>query len=397
MPTVAHQRNRNALSFKGILLITSSFSVMAGATVAPALPAMQRFFVDVDHADLLVRLVLTLPALFITLVSPLVGYLTDRFTRKPVLIGSVIVYGLAGASGFVLDSLYLILVGRAVLGLATGGLMTSVTTLITDYYDGADRANFLGIQSGFMGFAGTVFLTLGGLLADVNWRAAFLIYLTALLAVPFLIAILYEPIRSKTKQINTSLPVEAFPISIVAFGYFNIGFIQMVFYSVPIHLPFYLEDIVNASASASGIAIAILSTTFALTSGVFGWFLARFGHVSLLVGGLLIAAASYALLGVATGWWLIIIAMLGAGVGIGLVTPNMTILVANAAPPALRGRALGGSTTSLFLGRFIVPFVTQPMLSATSFGGMYIIIAAMTAVVAAAVLIRRPREGYAHL
>lgn len=392
MPIVAHQRNRNALSFKGILLITSSFSVMAGATVAPALPAMQRFFVDVDHADLLVRLVLTLPALFITLVSPLVGYLIDRFTRKPVLIGSVIVYGLAGASGFVLDSLYLILVGRAVLGLATGGLMTSVTTLITDYYDGADRANFLGIQSGFMGFAGTVFLTLGGLLADVNWRAAFLIYLTALLAVPFLITILYEPIRSKRERLNTSMQVEAFPVSIVAFGYFNIGFIQMVFYSVPIHLPFYLEDIFNASASASGIAIAILSTTFALTSGAFGWFLARFGHVPLLVGGLLITAASYALLGVATGWWLIIFAMLGAGIGIGLVTPNMTILVANASPPALRGRALGGSTTSLFLGRFIVPFVTQPMLSATSFGGMYIIIAAMTAVLALTVFVRQPRQ-----
>ena len=392
MTTVVHQRNRNDLSFKGILLITSSFAVMAGATVAPALPAMQRFFVDVDHSDLLVRLVLTLPALFITLVSPLVGYLIDRFSRKPVLIGSVIVYGLAGASGFVLDSLYLILVGRAILGLATGGLMTSITTLITDYYDGTERANFLGIQSGFMGFAGTVFLTLGGLLADVNWRFAFLIYLTALLVVPFIITILYEPIRNKTMQIDLSLPIETFPISTMAFGYFNIGFIQLVFYSVPIHLPFYLEDILNASASASGIAIAILSMTFALMSGAFGWFLSRFGHVPLLVSGLLVTAASYALLGVATGWWLIIIAMLGAGVGIGLVTPNMTILLADASPPGLRGRVLGGSTTSLFLGRFIVPFVTQPMLSATSFGGMYLIIAAMTAAVAGAVLIRRPRH-----
>jgi hypothetical protein len=47
---------------KGTLLVASALSVMAGATIAPSLPAMQAHFSEVGQADLLVRLVLTVPA-----------------------------------------------------------------------------------------------------------------------------------------------------------------------------------------------------------------------------------------------------------------------------------------------------------------------------------------------
>jgi MFS family permease len=43
----------------------------------------------------------------------------------------------------------------------------------------AAHAQFLGLQAAFMGLGGMVFLTLGGYLADLNWRLPFLIYLLA--------------------------------------------------------------------------------------------------------------------------------------------------------------------------------------------------------------------------
>lgn len=103
-------------------------TVMAAATLAPALPEMNRFFQDVPNAEFWVKLVLTMPALLIAIGAPFAGFLLDRWGRKPVLIAGLILYGLAGTSGFLPGSLFGILVGRALLGLAVAGVMSGFTT-----------------------------------------------------------------------------------------------------------------------------------------------------------------------------------------------------------------------------------------------------------------------------
>ena len=124
---------------------------MSGATISPSLPGIQEQFSGTANAELLTRLVLTIPALFIAVCAPLAGTLVDRLGRKPVLLYSVILYGLSGGSGFVLSNLYTILAGRALLGVAVAGVMTSATTLIADYYVGEERSRVLGIQAAFYG------------------------------------------------------------------------------------------------------------------------------------------------------------------------------------------------------------------------------------------------------
>ncbi len=141
----------NSLPIKATLLLTSTLTVMSGATIAPSLPAMQEYFADVENSALLVRLVLTIPALFIAIGGLFAGQLVDRIGRKPLLIASTLIYGLAGGSGLILNSLGTILIGRALLGLSVAGVMTGVTTLIADYYTGQKRANFMGLQAAFMG------------------------------------------------------------------------------------------------------------------------------------------------------------------------------------------------------------------------------------------------------
>lgn len=133
--------NPNNWITKLTLLLASSLTVMAGATVSPSLPAMQQHFAstiaDPDLRTTLVKLVITLPALFIVIGSLIAGLIIDRFGRKPLLLITAILYGFAGSSGLYLESLPTILIGRALLGLA--GVMVSATTLIADYYSGAAR------------------------------------------------------------------------------------------------------------------------------------------------------------------------------------------------------------------------------------------------------------------
>ncbi|HHP7243970.1 MAG TPA: hypothetical protein ACFE0H_04710 [Elainellaceae cyanobacterium] len=70
------------LPVKVTLLLLSTLTVMAGATIAPSLPSMQAVFADTANVEYLVRLVLTIPALFIALGAPIVDVLIDRLGRN---------------------------------------------------------------------------------------------------------------------------------------------------------------------------------------------------------------------------------------------------------------------------------------------------------------------------
>jgi MFS family permease len=355
------QTNSNSLPIKATLLLTSTLTVMSGATIAPSLPAMQEYFADVPNSALLVRLVLTIPALFIAIGGLFAGQLVDRLGRKPLLIGSALLYGIAGSSGFILNSLGAILVGRALLGLSVAGIMTGVTTLIGDYYTGQTRANFMGLQAAFMGLGGVVFLSVGGFIADLNWRFPFLIYLWAWAILIAIAVTIYEPERKILNQTSSSANQPSMSIGVLAMIYGVAWFYMVAFYLIPVQLPFYLQNLSNASAAASGLAIAASTLASAIASLRYGFVKERLGFVSIVVIAFGVAAVGYLIIGIAGSYNVVLIGLIIAGLGFGLLMPNLNVWLSSIIPDVLRGRALGGLTTFFFLGQFLSPLVSQPI------------------------------------
>src|SRR3954451_24136955 len=156
------------------LLLVSSLTIMSVITISPALPQMTAAFSGVKNSALLVKLVLTIPALMIALFSPITGRLIDHYGRLKILWFALALYAVAGSAGFYLHNLYHILISRAVLGISVGMSMTIVITLIADYFEGIERQKFVGIQIAFMSMGGILFIGLGGILADQGWRYPFL-------------------------------------------------------------------------------------------------------------------------------------------------------------------------------------------------------------------------------
>ena len=191
------------------LLLASTLTVMAGAALAPALPTLQAVFADDPNAGFLTRQLLTVPALFIVLAAPLAGWLTDRMGRVRLATASLLLYVLAGCAGALLNDLPSILATRALLGVAVAGLMTSVTTLIADYFDGSERDAVYGRQGAFMSFGGVLFLVAGGLMVDLHWRASFLVYAAPLLLL-WSLARLPEP--AAHHEVHTG-PADPFPMA----------------------------------------------------------------------------------------------------------------------------------------------------------------------------------------
>ncbi|MEO1023488.1 MAG: MFS transporter [Bacteroidota bacterium] len=358
------------------LLVISTLTVMAGATIAPALPSMQVHFADQPHADFWVKMVLTLPGLFIVLGAYVAGLLIDRTSKKMVLLVSILLYALAGGSGLIADTLVGVLIGRAVLGLGVAGIMTTVITLVADYYSGAERAKVLGLQSSFMALGGVIFLSLGGFLADIHWRMPFAIYLSAAILVPLAWKYILEPQEYPSSRSSTE-PAEA-PVStlrlikLLMFIYGLTIAAQILFYTIPIHLPFHLQSIVGAGGAESGLAIALVTLFSGLTALMYSRIRERVGYVRIMSLAFTLIGLGFLLLGVAKSYVVFIPGLMSIGVGFGMFIPNVNTWIADVAPARYRGRIIGGITTFVFLGQFLSPIVTQSIQKQIGVSGLYL-------------------------
>ncbi|WP_432284769.1 MFS transporter [Aminobacter sp. BA135] len=355
------------------LLLISTLTIMSGATISPSLPAIESHFVGSPNVEILTRLVLTLPALSIVICAPFAGGLADRFGRRPLLIAAALLYGLGGMSGLLADSLPALLVGRALLGVAVAGVMTTATALVGDYFSGPARDRFMGYQSAFVGFGGLIFLTGGGMLAEMHWRAPFAVYGLSLLLIPAVIAFIDEPVRNRIASATVAAQAAAGTAWLAVFAVYSAAALNSVaFYLLPVQLPFHLNAMGIGSPTLAGLAIGLSSLIGAVAALAYARLRARFGVVGVFSLAFGLMGTGYVLLGFASALVMVLLAAIVVGLGLGMMMPNIAAAAMAAAAPEMRGRVAGGMTASIFAGHFISPFASQPMIAAFGFADTYL-------------------------
>ncbi len=365
------EKQASKLNFtKVTLLLVSTLTVMSGATISPSLPGIRDVFSDVPNAEMLSRLVLTIPALFIAICAPLAGIITDKYGRKPLLLICLVLYGIAGSSGLYLDSLISILVGRALLGVSVAGIMTVAVTLIGDYFDGQERSSFMGYQAAFMGLGGAIFISGGGFLADIDWRWPFAIYLFALLLLPLVWKHIAEPekiVSEESSSLTFSMKGNMdFPKITIGIVFLAIVANMIMFYMVPVQIPFYLSEDIGVNNTLAGIAISVMTFSSALTSLFYRRLKTKltFNQIYALV--FLFMGTGFLVIWQGLTYALTIVGLLISGIGAGLFLPNANLHIMELAPLRLRGRLVSGITSAMFLGQFLSPLAVQPVMNAYS-------------------------------
>ncbi|WP_424949934.1 MFS transporter [Deinococcus sp.] len=338
------------------LLVLSALTIMAGATISPALPAMQAHFAGVANANLLVKLALTIVGLAIAVSAPLSGVLADRFGRRPVLIWSLLLYAVGGASGLIVTSLGALLLGRVILGLAVAGTMTASGALINDLFSGQARGKFLSQQAAFNGFGGAVLLPLGGVLAAVGWRAPFALYLIALLLLPLVLRL-----PAGVPEIQVAAAADEKPNwRLIGLVYALALLYMLAFYLMPAQGPFLLRFL-GVAPAATGLVLGGFTLVAALTSLSYSRLAGRFDARRVAALGFVLLSAGWVIVSQASTVGGVVPGLLVGGLGSGLVFPNLYAWLADITPAAWRGRVTAGMSSAVFLGQFLSPLVlTSP-------------------------------------
>lgn len=336
------------------VLAISSLTIMANTTIAPSLPELAKIFSEVPRIETLLGLLLSLPSLAIVLTAAIFGVLAERIGRKPVLIVSLIIYAIGGASGLLINDMTGLLVGRIVLGIGVAGTMTIATMLAADYWTGQARMKFMGKQAAVMSLGGVIFLILGGVLAEFSWRGAFSLYLLAL-PVAFLAwrNLANEKVVQKNEH-TQKIPLDwGICLKIGSLGFFTMA----VFYLMPTRLPFLLTEIGIDSPTIAGISIAAATLAGAVASVNYQRIRARLSPIGIYALGFFLMFIGYVLIATGYGLVQILIGCLFVGLSLGSIMPNQSMWLMSAINPATRGRAAGVLTTFVFAGQFAGPLL----------------------------------------
>ncbi|MBN2040403.1 MAG: MFS transporter [Spirochaetes bacterium] len=348
------------------LLLTSMMTVMAVAIVSPSLPQMNQIFTNVPYADLLTRLIITLPALFIAAASPVFGYLIDNTSGKKLLLLSLVLYALGGASGFFLNDLYSILSGRIFLGIAVGGIMTISNSFIYDFFRDDERSAFVGYQNAFAGLGGVLFLALAGVLSEIQWHLPFLIYLFSI-PVIFMVSAFFkepkhEPGQKKEQKKNNNTAVPAFSGNLVILIYLLIFAGTAFFFMMPVQMP-YLYNKLGVSNSLMGFAMSISIFATSVFAFLFKHFKKRLSFPRIYIAAFAFMAVGYTGISYSNGFLSLIIAHITASIGIGFLLPAGNLWIMETSPVEIRGRLIGRASMANYLGMFLSPILAQPIVS----------------------------------
>ena len=171
----------NKKKLKVSILSLSLLTVMAGAAMAPALGVISEYFSD--EKTLFVQMIISMPAVFIFLTSFVFPKLAAKFRARTLLMIVLAFYTIGGCVAGVFNSIWIVLLMRALVGVGVGIIMPLSTGLLAFYFSPQEQEGLMGWSSAMNNMGGVIATLISGALATVSWRISFLVYLMGLISI----------------------------------------------------------------------------------------------------------------------------------------------------------------------------------------------------------------------
>jgi EmrB/QacA subfamily drug resistance transporter len=349
-----------------------------------------------------------------TVMVPIYGKLSDLFGRKPIFLFGVVVFLLGSALSGASQSMDQLIAFRALQGIGAGALMPIAIAIIGDLFTPRERGKWQGLTGAVWGFSAIIGPTLGGWITEnTSWRWVFYVNLPIGIAAMLVLIFLMPNLRGRAKQVSIdyigaallvlgTVPLllgftwagtqydwfspqiiglfawslvaltgfmvyearlerlggqpiiepslfknSIFSVSTIVTVIFGMGLFGSIFF-----IPLFVQGVVGASATNSGLILTPLMLTSIVGSIVSGQLVSRLGKYRwIAILGMVVSVVGTVFLvrlNANSGNNDVLLAMLVLGVGMGFGMALYNLIVQNALP-----QKIGQATSAMVFFRQI--------------------------------------------
>lgn len=369
------------LPMSTLLLVVFIDFVGIGALI-PILP--YTVIDELGYSETVMTALLACFSLAMFIGNPLLGRLSDKIGRKPVLMGSLAVATIAHFAFAFSEHILLMFISRIIAGLAAGNIGV-IQALIADNTAPEERARFMGLLGASIG-AGFVFgPALGGLLSGLGGgplhQAPFAIAGTFTI-IAFLLCLRLPHLPVIDSDDDKEVPISATarlvqlvrgPLGLFALAFF---LLNLSFSQVEAAFVLFLKDAFAYRASDTGWIFTYVGVCIIIVEGgLIGRAVKKFGEIGVIIGGASLLTAGQFITAL-TGAGLIFAHILPLAVvllcttmicvGYGFTNPSLSSASSKAARRDEMGGALGLVQGFGSLGQVVGLAMAGPLYAAGS-------------------------------
>ncbi len=365
-----------AISF---ILLTLFIDILGIGIVIPVLPELVKDFVsefvsgaDVDSiAGWYVGLIGASYALMQFFCAPILGALSDRFGRRPIILGALFGLGIDFLIQGFAPSITWLFVGRILAGVM-GGSFSTANAYIADVSTPENRARNFGLVGMMFGLGFIFGPALGGLLGGIHIRLPF--FVSAGLAFAncgygFFVLPESLPLHkrssftlAKANPFGTIGRLRAYPlIAGLSIAFVCMSFAQRGLENVWVLYTGYRfgwDELTN------GLVLGLVGITAAVVQGgLVRPIISRLGERKAIVYGTAISAVAFLCYGLANQGWMMLVIIIFGSLG-GVTGPAIQSVIAGKVESSEQGKVQGALTSLMSLTNIFAPlFFTAGLFS----------------------------------
>lgn len=356
----------------GFIFITLIIDVMGWGLIIPVMPELisQLKGIAVNEASSYGALLLSVYAITQFIFAPVIGNLSDKYGRRPVLLASLLGFGIDYIILALAPTYGWLFAGRIIAGI-TGASFTTASAYIADVSTAETRAKNFGLIGAAFGIGFVIGPALGGVLATLGIRAPF--YAAAILC---LLNTLYGFfVLPESLDLEHRRPFEwkrANPFGSLAFlrKTPSIGGLAICFFLIylaaqavqgnwnffTIYRFKWTEGMVGMSLAVVGLLVG------AVQAGLVRVVTPKLGNSRSIYLGLLLYSVGLILFAFATKGWMMFAFLLPYCLG-GIAGPSLQATLAQHVPPNQQGELQGALASLMSLTTIIGPLIMNNLFT----------------------------------
>lgn len=359
-----------------------------------------------------IGLLLTMYALAQFIFTPVLGTLSDRYGRRPVIIISLLIEAVSLALTALAGNLPLLFFARFIGGLGASNI-GSAQAVVADVTTPAERAKGMGLIGAAIGVGFVIGPALGGVLSPLGamlpfWVAMCVALVNALLVIVFL----PETHATHTRRTEVVARVQRGAGALFSGWRSALRYpavLRLIVINLLVTLAFTAMESVFALFAQHNFGWTAVQIGYIFTyvgvivvimqGGLVGQLVKRFGEQRLMLAGLVFLAVGLILLAFSVQVALVVIALGILSIGDGAVNPTISTLLSFASSEDAQGETLGLAQGVGGLGRMLGPLAAGSIYALAGpgipfiVGGMLSIAAALLALPTLPIVVHKARQS----